>query len=114
MDAQAATDEVIKRARGKSASARKDSSGQEATLHPEIIEEHIDELVADYEAAQDAADKSSDGIKKVAEESGYNTKNVRALIIARVKNTVRERRRDCEQQLELFNKVGALGGSDED
>ena len=114
MDAATATDEVISKARGKRTTGRKDASGQEAIQHPEIIEERIEELTALYKASLDASDKSSDAIKAAAEASGYNTKNVRALIIARVNDTVRERRRDAEQQLQLFNEVGALGGGEEE
>lgn len=105
MDAAVATEEVIIKARG-----RKDAYGQEAVTRPEIIEERIDELVQGYTAAKEAAEQSSEAIKKAAEDSGYNTKAVRALVLARASDSVQERRRDAEQQLELFNEVGALGG----
>ena len=110
MDAATATQDAIGKAKG--ARGRKDADKQESVTKPQEIEKRIDELVRGYNAAQEAAEASSDAIKAAAEASGYNVKNVRSLVIARVKDTVQERRRDAEQQLELFNEVGALGGEE--
>ena len=106
MDASVATENAISKAKG-----RKDADKQEAVTRPKIIAERIEELVRGYSAAKDAAEASSEAIKAAAEASGYNTKSVRALVAARFTDTVDERRRDADQQLELFNEVGALGGN---
>ncbi len=110
MDAATATQDAIGKAKG--ARGRKDADKQEAATKPQEIEKRIDHLVKGYIAAKDAAEQSSDDIKAAAEASGYNVKNVRVLIVARVNDTMQERRRDAEQQLELFNEVGALGGKE--
>ncbi len=101
MDAATVANGAIKKARG-----RKDSEKQEAVTKPQVIEKRIEELVRGYRAAQDAAEDSSNAIKKAAEDSGYNTKSVRALVVARAGESFQEKKRDLEQQMELFSEVG--------
>lgn len=100
--------DVIGKAKGTR--GRKDASKQEATTKPSVIKERIEELVRGYKKAQDASEASSDAIKKAAEDSGYNTKAVRAFIVARAGESFEERKRDCEQQMELFDNIGLLSG----
>lgn len=104
-----AVDEVINKAKG--ARARKDADKQEATTKPLVIKDRIEELVHGYNAAKEAAEHSSEAIKKAAEDSGYNSAAVRKFVVARAGESYEEKKRDVEQQLELFDNIGLLSGS---
>lgn len=99
MDAR--TEAAKPKARG-----RKDAAKQEAVTKPEVIEGRIDELVWLHKAAAEASNDESEAIKAAAEASGYNAKAVRAIVVARAGENFAEKKRDLEQQLELFEEVG--------
>lgn len=85
---------------------RKDADKQELVTQPKIVGEKIDELVNLYRAQHDASVEFSDGIKAVAEKSGYNAAAVRKLVVARAGEKFAEQKRLVEQQMELFDEVG--------
>jgi hypothetical protein len=91
----------------KSATGRKGKDKQEAVTKPEVVASRIGELVNLYNKAGEASDALNDGIKTAAKDSGYNAANVRKFVIARAGEDFAEKKRDAEQQLELFDEVGA-------
>ena len=101
MEAAAEADKAIKRARG-----RKDAEKQEAVTKPQVIEERIDELVRLHVRSKEAATDESEAIKAAAEASGYNASNIRSLVVARAGDNFVEKKRNVEQQYELFDEVG--------
>lgn len=90
----------------KGAKARVGADKQEAVQKPKIIKDRIDELVNLKERADDAAERYSDGIKRAAEDSGYLASVVKKFVTARAGEKFEEKKRECEQQLELFEEVG--------
>jgi hypothetical protein len=104
MDAQTGTGTNGKGKRR--AKARMDQDKQEAVQQPKIIGQRIDELVRLKNAADDAAEAFSDGIKKAAEDSGYLASAVKKFVTARAGEKFEEEHRKVEQQLELFEEVG--------
>ena len=91
----------------RSTTGRKDKNKQEAVTKPTIIGACIAELVHLYNKAGEASAALNDGIKKAAKDSGYNAANVRKFVVARAGEDFAEKKRDAEQQLELFDEVGA-------
>jgi hypothetical protein len=85
---------------------RKDADKQEAVTKPQVVEKRIVELVQLHIAAHDASEAESDAIKKCAEDSGYNASAIKKFIVARAGDKFLEKKRDCEQQMELFEEVG--------
>lgn len=106
MDAAAATEQVIKRARG-----RRDSQGQEGVIKLKPAEDSIQELVDLYVKAGEASDKLNDAIKAVAEKSELLASVVRKFVTARAGEKFEEEKRKCEQLGLLFDEIGLLGGS---
>lgn len=92
--------------KGKRAKARVGKDQQEGVQQPKIIAELIDELVRLKERADDAAESYSDGIKRAAEDSNYLASVVKKFVTARAGEKFEEKKRECEQQLELFEEVG--------
>ena len=90
----------------RGAKGRMDGDKQPAVQQPKIISERIDELVRLKTKADDAAESFADGIKKAAEDSGYLASVVRKFVVARAGEQFEEKKRQCEQQLELFEEVG--------
>lgn len=88
------------------AAGRQGRDGQEAVTQPQVVADKIDELEALCVKAQQAGKSYNDAIKKVAEKSGYLASNIRALVAARVGDKFDVKKRDAEQQLELFGEVG--------
>lgn len=88
------------------AAGRTGRDQQPAVTQPKVVGERIEELEQLCVKAQDAAKRYGDAIKKVAEKSGYLASNIRALVQARVKDKFGDKKRDAEQQLELFTEVG--------
>lgn len=87
-------------------SGRVDPDGQEQAQRPDVVADATEELERAYIKAQDAGRDLNEAIKKVAQKSGYLASNVRAYIAARVGDKVDDKRRNAEQQLELFDKAG--------
>lgn len=90
----------------ESASGRQGRDGQEAVTQPQLVGEKIEELEQLCVKAQLAVKAYNDGIKKLAEKSGYLASNIRALVAARVGDKFDIKKRDIEQQMELFTEVG--------
>ena len=90
-----------KRTRG-----RKDADKQEAVTKPNVVGERIEELVRLHTKAKEAATDESEAIKKCAEDSGYNATNIRSLVVARAGESFQEKKKNIEQQMELFDEVG--------
>jgi hypothetical protein len=95
-----------KRGAGKADKGRTGRDGQEAVLQPGIIVDAIDNLEKLYVKSQEAGKDLNNAIKKVAEKSGYLASNIRAFVAARVGDKFADKKRDAEQQLELFEEVG--------
>ena len=81
---------------------RKDGEQQSAVTRPKVVVEKIDHLVNLQRDAKDAATDLDEAIKAVAEESGYLAGTVRKLVKAKYADKYEERRREIEQQAELF------------
>jgi hypothetical protein len=96
--------EVIGKAKGTR--ARKDASKQEGVTQPQVIAKKIDELVKLYKEAHASGEVFSDAVKAAAEASGYNAKAVRSLVVARAGESFLDKKRDVDQQYELFEEVG--------
>jgi uncharacterized protein (UPF0335 family) len=92
-------------ASGKAA-GRKGRDKQEAVTKPEVVAEKIEHLERLAIKANEAAKDLSDAIKTLAEVSGYNASAIKALVAARVGDKFADKRRNAEQQLELFDEVG--------
>ncbi len=101
MEAAAETDKAIRKAKG-----RKDAEKQGAVTKPDVIEKRIKELIRLHVAAKEAATDESEAIKAAAEASGYNASNIRSLVVARAGDNFVEKKRNVEQQYELFDEVG--------
>jgi hypothetical protein len=91
---------------GKKAAGRTGRDGQEAVTQPKLVGDYIDELEQLYMKAQAANKALNDGIKKIAEKTGYVASNLRAFVSARVGDKVADKKRNCAQQLELYEEVG--------
>lgn len=81
---------------------RRGKEGQEAKLDAKVVAEALPGLEQAARASQAASEKYSKLVKKVSQDSGFNAANVRALIAARIGDKVDMKRRDAEQQCELF------------
>jgi hypothetical protein len=90
---------------GTSTKGRKDG-GQEAALKAKPVKDKITHLVKLYNAAREAAEDLSNGIKTVAEEAGCNAKVLRSFVVARAGESFEEKHREVEQLAFLFEKVG--------
>ena len=88
------------------AAGRTGRDKQQAVTKPQMVAEKIDHLEKLCVKAQEASKDYSDAVKKIAEQSGYIASNIRALVQARVKDKFGDKKRDAEQQLELFETVG--------
>src|ERR1035437_10234004 len=100
----AATEEVISKAKGTR--GRKDASKQEGITKPQEVEKRVDNLVKLYKEAHASGEVFSDAVKAAAEASGYNSKAVRSLVVARAGESFADKKRDVDQQFELFDEVG--------
>lgn len=92
----------------KGASGRKGRDGQEAVTKPQVVRDAIGELETLLKKSQLAESALNDAIKKVAQESGYLASAIKKLVKARVGDSFVDKKRDAEQQLELFSEVGHL------
>lgn len=90
----------------ESAPGRTGRDQQQAVTQPKIVADKVEELERLCVKAQEATKAYGDGVKRVAEKSGYLASNIRALVQARVKDKFGDKKRDAEQQLELFTEVG--------
>jgi hypothetical protein len=104
MDAALATDKAIDKAKGPK--GRKDGEKQEMVTQPQVVRDRMPDMVRLYKAADAAGVQFSEAVKATAEASGYNTKAVRARILAEANDTFEEKKRDVSQQMELFTEVG--------
>lgn len=102
-----AVDEVISKAKGTR--GRKNAEKQEAVCKPEVVEKRMKELVRLHIASKEAATDESEAIKATAEASGYNASNIRALVVANAGDAFADKKRNVEQQYELFDEVGEVG-----
>jgi uncharacterized protein (UPF0335 family) len=90
------------------ATGRKGRDGQEAVTRPDVVRDAMSELEGLLKASQEADAKLNDAIKKVAQSSGYMASAIKKLVKARVGDSFSDKKRDAEQQLELFSEVGQL------
>lgn len=96
-----------------SARGRRDNDGQEKTPDPAKVEKVLPSLIKLYEAKVAAGTALSDATKKAAEKSGFNTGALKKFIKARAEadgseeDPFDERKREAEQLVLLFEKVGA-------
>ncbi len=81
-------------------------AGQEEVTKPKEMVKKLPHLVRLKKAADEAAAQLGDAIKKVAEDTGYNAANVRALVAAKAGENYGKVYRNVEQQHELFSEVG--------
>lgn len=90
------------------AAGRKGRDGQEAVTKPQVVRDAISNLEDLLKKAKLADEALNDAIKKVAQESGYLASAIKKLVKARVGDSFVDKKRDAEQQLELFSEVGHL------
>lgn len=100
--------EIHARGADRTAAGRRGSDGQEKTPDPKVLEPKIDKLVKLYEAAEVAKDALSEAVKKAAESSGFNAAALKKFVKARAggEDEFADRKRDAEQLVLLFDKVG--------
>ena len=101
------TQTTASKRKGKTA-GRVNPDGQEAVTRPEVVAKKIDELETLELKAREAKKDVSEAIKAVAValESGYNASQVRRLVAARIGESFKDKLRDAQQQLELFETIG--------
>lgn len=102
---QSGTDEGTT-TKGRKVRGRKNADNQEAVTRPQLVSEKIDELVLLYTTAQACSADFGDAVKAAAEASGYNAAAIRKFVVARAGENFQERKRELEQQMELFSEVG--------
>lgn len=102
----ATVDEVNTSHTQRRAKARKDASGQEATIKLDAIRERIDHLVLSYRHASDAAETFSEDVKAVAEKAGINAAAVKKFVVARAGEHFEDKKRDVMQMALVFEHVG--------
>lgn len=100
-------DEVIAKAKGTR--GRKNAEKQEAVCKPDVLEKKLKELIRLHIAAKEAATDESEAIKAAAEASGYNASNIRALVVANAGDNFSDKKRNVDQQYELFDEIGEVG-----
>lgn len=83
---------------------RVDSDQQEAIVKLEPVKERLEELEHLYSEALEAKESFSDAIKATAEESGLLAKVLRKFVVARVREQLDEKERECEQLTFLFEE----------
>lgn len=91
---------------GGKAEGRKERDGQSAVPQPQVVSDAIGNLEDLHVKASQAAEALNDAIKKVAQSSGYLASSIKKLVNARIKDNFADKKRDAEQQLELFTEVG--------
>lgn len=94
--------DVIDKAKG--ARGRKDADKQEAVTKPEVVAKKLKNLIELYKVAQSASTDFSDAVKATGEASGYNTKAVRSLVVAKAGESFEEKKRNVDQQYKLFSE----------
>ncbi|MGH8665353.1 MAG: hypothetical protein ACREUX_13915 [Burkholderiales bacterium] len=95
--------------RKRQARARKDSDGQEAVIKIKVIRERMDELVRLHEAVVEARTDFGEAVKKAAEDSGLNTRAVRAFVKANAdEEDYTKHRQHAEQLSLLFDEAGPI------
>lgn len=99
-------EKVEKEEKAEGAAGRTGRDQQQAVTQPQVVGEKIEELERLGMKAKDAAASYSKAVKVVAEKSGYLASNIRALVEARLGDKFEGKKRDAEQQLELFSEVG--------
>ncbi len=82
-------------------------AGQEEVTKPKEMIKKLPLLLRLKKAADTAAEELAEAVKKVAEDTGYNASNVRALVNAKAGDNYGKVYRNVEQQHELFEEVGA-------
>lgn len=91
--------------KGKTA-GRVNPDGQEAVTRPKMVADKIEELEALELKSREAKKDVSEAIKALAETSGYTASAIRKLVTARIGESFKDKLRDAQQQLELFEAVG--------
>lgn len=81
-------------------------AGQEEVTKPKEMVKKLPHLLRLKKAADEAAAQLGDAIKKVAEDTGYNAANVRALVAAKAGENYGKVYRNVAQSYELFEEVG--------
>lgn len=87
------------------ARVRVDHEDQEAVVKLDAVRENLHDLEQQYRDSVDTAEAFAEAIKAVAEESGLFPKVLRRFVIARVKDQIRERKRECDQLFFLFDEI---------
>lgn len=109
----ASSDNVTDLTTKPGARGRRDSDGQEKTPEPAKVEKLLPNLIKLYEAKVAAAEALSDATKKAAEKSGFNTSALKKFVKARAEadgseeDPFDDRKREAEQLVLLFEKVGS-------
>jgi hypothetical protein len=85
---------------------RKGKDQQEAVIETKVVKDKINYLVKLKNAADEAGEDYSEGIKKVAEDSGILASELRKFVNARAGENFEEAKRRCEQLALLFEEVG--------
>ena len=96
--------DVIERAQ-RGARGRQDRSGQEKVIDKTKLMDRLPHLVKLHAAAKDAGKDLSDGIKKVAEQSGLLASVVRKIVVAKSGENFEEKKKEAEQLALMFDEV---------
>lgn len=89
----------------RGARGRQDRSGQEKVIDKTKLVEKLPYLVKLHTSAKDAAKDLSDGIKKVAEQSGLLASVVRKIVVAKAGENFEEKKKEAEQLALMFDEV---------
>jgi len=92
----------------RTAPGRRTNDGQEKTPDPGAVEPRMSKLLKLYAESENAKEALSDAIKKAAESTGFNAAALKKFVKARAgdEDEFADRKRDAEQLVLLFDKVG--------
>lgn len=96
-------EESDKPKRGRKPKMRKEG-GQEAVQGMKALDDKMAHMIERYTHAKEAATDFSDTVKAVAEQSGFLTKVVRQLVIAKAGEKFEDRKREVGQLSLLFDR----------
>lgn len=86
----------------RNVTGRQTPDGDEAVIKHTVFEKRLPELVTLGKKAEEANEAFSDALKKTAEDSGYNTAQVRKRVAAELKDTVESERKKAAQMALIF------------
>lgn len=100
--------EGIETRKGTKPPGRRNADGSTNKPKPEVVQERLGEMVHLLGIAKTGAEAYDEAVVKLAEDSNYNTAELRKRIAAEYKGNVAETAAKIKQQLDLFENVGVV------